>query len=147
MPLCVTVPDNVAVTPKTTPWLETPETVTTTCPVAAPLGTVTPILVALQLLAVAVVPLNVTVLLPWLDPKFVPVMVTEAATAPDVGDRLVMTGKPIVKLTPLLGPPLAVTTTLPVVAPTGTTVTMLVELQLVTDAVVPLKETEPPTAV
>jgi hypothetical protein len=44
--------------------LGTPLTVTTTLPAVAPLGTVTVMPVALQLLAVAGVPLNFTVLLP-----------------------------------------------------------------------------------
>lgn len=51
-------------------------------------------LVALQLVIVAAVPLNLTVLLPWVEPKFVPVIVTAAPTAPDVGERLVMLGEP-----------------------------------------------------
>ena len=50
--------------------------------------------------------------------------------------------KVTVKLTPLLAAPPTVTTTLPVVAPAGTAVAMLVELQLVTVAKVPLKVTE-----
>jgi len=49
-------------------------------------------LVALQLVVVAVVPLNLTVLVPWVEPKFVPVIVTEAPTAPEVGDKPVMLG-------------------------------------------------------
>lgn len=49
---------------KFTALLAIPPTVTTTFPGVAPLGTVTPILVALQLVAVAVVPLNFTVLVP-----------------------------------------------------------------------------------
>jgi hypothetical protein len=61
-------------------------------PVAAPEGTVTPMLVALQLVAVAVVPLNVTVLVPWVTPKLVPLMVTAAPTAPVFGVKLVMLG-------------------------------------------------------
>ena len=72
--------------------LFTPLAFTTTFPVVAPLGTVTAILVALQLVGVAAIPLNVTVLVPWLDPKFVPVIVTVAPTAPVVMDRLVMLG-------------------------------------------------------
>jgi hypothetical protein len=83
--------------------------------VVAPLGTGTTILVALQLVTVAVVPLNFTVLLPCVDPKVVPVIVTEAPTAPEVGDRLVILGT-TVKLDPLLFTPLANTTTFPVVA-------------------------------
>jgi hypothetical protein len=55
---------------------------------------------------VAVVVLNLTVLLPWVEPKFAPVIVTDAPTAPVVGDRLLMLGK-TVKLTPLLSTPLA----------------------------------------
>lgn len=49
-------------------------------------------LLALQLVIVAVVPLNLTVLLPCVDPKFDPAMVTEAPTAPDVGERLEIVG-------------------------------------------------------
>jgi hypothetical protein len=56
--------DMTGATAKLIPALETPETVTTTFPVVAPLGTVTAILVALQLVGVAVVPLNFTVLVP-----------------------------------------------------------------------------------
>jgi hypothetical protein len=99
-------------------------------------------LVALQLVGVAVVPLNLTVPLPWLDPKLVPVIVTEAPTAPDVGERLVMCGAgTTVKFTPLLDLFETVTTTLPVVAPVGTVATMLVALQLAAVAVVPLNLT------
>ena len=47
-----------------TPLLAAPATVTTTDPVVAPAGTGTAILVALQLVGVAAVPLKVTVLLP-----------------------------------------------------------------------------------
>jgi hypothetical protein len=36
--------------------------------------------------------LNVTVLVPCVEPKFVPVMVTEEPTAPEVGDRLLIVG-------------------------------------------------------
>jgi hypothetical protein len=45
---------------------------------------------ALQLVAVAAVPLNVTVLVPCVAPKPDPAIVTEAPTAPEVGKRLVM---------------------------------------------------------
>ena len=54
-----------AVTVKLIPLLAKPPTVTTTLPVVAPVGTLTTMLVALQLVAVpALVPLNVTVLVP-----------------------------------------------------------------------------------
>jgi hypothetical protein len=129
-----------SVTVKPTPLLATPPTVTTTFPVVVPAGTVTTMLVALQLVAVAAVPLNVTVLVPWVAPKFAPAIVTVAPTNPDVGFSPVMLGpgEVTVKLTPLLATPPTVTTTFPVVAPAGTFVTMLVALQLVAVAAIPL---------
>jgi len=72
--------------------LATPETVTTTLPVVAPVGTFATMLDAPQLVIVAVVPLNFTVLLPWVEPKFDPAMVTEALTAPEAAVKLVMLG-------------------------------------------------------
>jgi hypothetical protein len=72
--------------------LATPATVTTTFPVVAPLGTGATILVALQLVGVAAVPLNVTVLVPCVAPKFVPAIVTAVPTHPELGDRLAMLG-------------------------------------------------------
>ena len=77
---------------------------TTTFPVVAPEGTVTAMLVALQLVAVAVTPLKVTVLEPCAAPKFAPLMVTAVPTAPVLGVRLVILGAGTiaVKLTPLL---------------------------------------------
>ncbi len=132
-----------AVTVKLTPLLATPPTVTTTFPVVAPAGTGTTMLVALQLVGVPAVPLNFTVLVPCVAPKFAPVIVTDAPTNPDVGFRLVMlgAGTVTVKLTPLLATPPTVTTTLPVVAPLGTGTAMLVALQLVGVATVPLNVT------
>jgi hypothetical protein len=131
------------VTLNVTPLLACPLTLTTTCPVVAPAGTSTAIVVALQLVGVAVVPLKVTELVPWVAPKFVPVMVTADATGPEVDDRLVIVGGVTltVKVTPLLAWPATVTTTGPVVAPEGTGTAMLVALQLVGTAVVPLKVT------
>jgi hypothetical protein len=99
-------------------------------------------LVADQLVGVAVVPLNVIVLVPFVAPKFVPVTVTDVPTGPVVGFTVVMLGGTVtVKLTPLLATLFTVTTTLPVVAPAGTGTTMLVADQLVGVAVVPLKVT------
>ena len=80
------------ITLKLTALLVTPPTATATFPVVAPFGTDTTMLVALQLVGVPVVPLNLTRLVPWLDPKFVPVIVTVVPTAPEVGDTLVMLG-------------------------------------------------------
>ena len=132
----------VASTVNDTPTLATPPTVTTTLPVVAPAGTGATIDVALQLVGVAAVPLNVTVLVPWVEPKFVPVMVTDVPTAPELGDKLLMlTVGRTVKLTPLLGFPLTVTTTFPLVAPVGTGATIEVALQLAGVAVVPLNFT------
>jgi hypothetical protein len=131
-----------ATTVKLFPLLFTPLANTTTFPVVAPLGTVVTRLVALHVVTVAVVPLNFTVLVPWLDPKFVPVIVTAAPTAPVVTERLVMLGAATtVKLFPLLAVPETVTTTFPVVAPVGTVATMLVALQLLAVAEVPLNFT------
>jgi hypothetical protein len=53
-------------------------------------------LVALQLVGVPVVPLNFTVLVLCVAPKFVPVIVTGVPTAPDVTLRLVIVGAGIV---------------------------------------------------
>ena len=131
------------VTVKLTPLLGWPPATTITFPVVAPLGTGTTMLVPLQLVGVAAVPLKLTVLLPCVEPKFAPVIVTELPGAPDVGDKLLMLGAAVVtvKLTPLLGWPPATTITFPVVAPLGTGATMLVPLQLVGVAAVPLKLT------
>jgi hypothetical protein len=49
-------------------------------------------LVALQLVTVAVVPLNSTLFVPCVDPKFVPVIVTTVPIDPLVGLRFVMLG-------------------------------------------------------
>jgi hypothetical protein len=45
-----------------------------------------------------VVPLNLTVLVPCGDPNPLPVMVTTAPTAPEVGDRLVILGTAIAEV-------------------------------------------------
>jgi len=87
----VTVPESaqfvvqLGVTVKANPLLATLNTVTTTLPVVAPAGTGTVMLVGLQALAAAaVIPLNVTVLVPWVAPKLVPVMVMEVPAGPEV---------------------------------------------------------------
>src|SRR5262245_20336628 len=61
-----------AITVKLTPVLASPPTVTTTLPVVAPTGTGTTMVLADQLVGVAVDPLNLTVLVPCVAPKFVP---------------------------------------------------------------------------
>ena len=131
------------VTVKAAPLLACPPTVTITFPVVAPGGTGTPMLVALQLVAMAAVPLKLTVPLPCVAPKFVPVIVTGVPGAPEAGDKLVMLGLEgaTVKPRPLLARPATVTMTLPVVAPGGTGAAMLVPLHPVGTAAVPLKLT------
>ena len=127
---------------KLTPLLATPPTVTTTLPVVAPVGTGTVIDDDPQCVGVPALPLNVTVLDPWLEPKFDPEIVTEVPGAPEVGDRPDIFGVgSTVKLTPLLATPPTVTTTLPVLAPDGTGALIEVALQLVGAAVVPLNVT------
>ncbi len=69
-------------TEKFTPLLDAPPTLTTTFPVLAAAGTGTTMLVELQLVGVAAVPLNVTVLEPCVEPKPVPTIVTEVPAVP-----------------------------------------------------------------
>jgi hypothetical protein len=119
---------DAVVTVKVLPLLTTPPTVTVTLPVVAPLGTAAAMLVADQDEAVAVTPLNLTTLVPWVAPKFVPVMVTAVPTTPLGGDSDVIVGDNAVTVNvlPLLTRPPTVTVTLPVVAPLGTAAAMLV---------------------
>lgn len=132
----------VANTVNAAPALATPFTVTTTFPVVAPAGTGAVIKVAAQLVGAAAVPLNVTVLVPWTVPKFVPEMITGTPTAADEDDKPVMLGVgSTVKGAPALDTPFTVTTTGPVVAAAGTGTTIEIALQLVGVAAVPLKVT------
>jgi len=86
------------------PLLACPPTVTTTLPVVAPLGTVTVMLVALHALAVpAETPLNVTVLLPWIAPKFVPLIVSVEPVAPEDALKPVIAGPEIKVMVKLSG--------------------------------------------
>jgi len=104
-------------------------------------------LVLLQSVGVACTPAKVTVLVPWVAPKFAPVIVTVVPTVPELGLRFVMLGAwsraggVTVKVAPLLAFPPTANTTLPVTAPVGTDVTMLVPLQLVGVARTPAKVT------
>ncbi len=97
--------------------LATPPTVTTTLPVVAPVGTVATILVAFQLVGVAVVPLKVMVLVPCVDPKFVPAIVTEVPTGPEVGFRLGVTMLVALQLVTVALVPLNVTVLAPCAEP------------------------------
>jgi hypothetical protein len=114
--------------------LPIPDTMTCTVakklPFDEPSGSDTTIAVLLQLLTVALVPLNVTV--PAVLPKFAPVIVTNTPAEPDDGNTPVMPGaEPTTKTTPLLATPLTLTTTFPVVAPFGTGTLTEVPLQQV----------------
>ena len=130
----------VARTVKLTPALATPPAVTTTLPLVAAIGTGTTILVALQDVGVAAVPLKVT--LPAVEPKLVPVIVTEVPTGPEFGSRFVIEGVGrTVNGTGLLVAVPTVTTTFPVVAPAGTGTVMLLALQPLGLPAVPLKVT------
>jgi len=125
-------------TVKVSPLLADPLTVTTTDPVVALAGTGATMLVALQLVGAAGVPLNVRVLDPWVVPKSVPVTVIEVPMPPEVGERPSILGANV-NVTPLLACPATVTTTGPVEAPAGTGATILVSVQLEGVATVPLK--------
>jgi hypothetical protein len=70
------------VTTNSTGLLAPPFTVTITFPVVAPVGTGTVIVVALQLVGVAVAPAKVTVLAPCAVPRLVPVIVTGIPITP-----------------------------------------------------------------
>jgi len=74
------------------PLLVSPLTVTTTLPVVARPGTRTVMLLADQLVDVAGVPLMVTVLVPFVAPKFAPLIVTGAPTCALDGDSPVTLG-------------------------------------------------------
>jgi hypothetical protein len=77
------------------PVLATLATVTTTdaLPKLKPLGTVTTMVVAFQLVTLAGVLPKFTVLVPCVDPKLLPEIVTAVPTGPEVGDRLPIVGK------------------------------------------------------
>jgi hypothetical protein len=61
-------------------------------PVVASFGTETVMLDAVQIVTVAGVPLNVTVLVPCVEPKFAPVIVTDVPYHPEESEVLSITG-------------------------------------------------------
>src|SRR5579863_1230215 len=125
---------------KATPLLLTPEILTTTFPVVAPEGTVVAMEVELQLVTVAAIPLNDTVLVPWVDPKLVPVIVTDEFPVPALTDSPVMLGIPSTVNGTSLLPTLFTQTlalTLPTGAPEGTAATIEVAVQLVIGETIP----------
>src|SRR5439155_21165319 len=82
----------VSTTVNAPPLLGALPTLTTTLPVVAPAGTGATIEVALQFVGLALVVLKETVLAPWVEPKLLPVILTDAPTAPEVGDNAVIRG-------------------------------------------------------
>jgi hypothetical protein len=126
--------------------LTTPFTVTTTLPVDAVAGRGTVMEPLAHVLGVAVAPLKVTVFPVAMEPNPEPLIVTVVPVIAEVGDKPVILGK-TVNLTPLLCPPLTVTTAFPVVAVAGTVVVMAVPVQVVVVARTPLNVNTPVVAV
>lgn len=127
-------------TVNTIPLLNTPPTVITTGPDVAFAGTIAVTLELLQLVVLATTPLKVTVLEPWVLPKLVPEIATEVPVAPDVVPRFKMAGV-TTNVPPVYPWPPILTTTGPVVPPSGTGTPILFMLQVVGDASTPLKVT------
>jgi hypothetical protein len=117
----------------------TPLDVTEMGPSAAPAGTVTTMVVALEEVTVALTPLKNSTT--GDAPKLVTLMVIVAPTAPVAGVKPVIAGVgSTVKLEALdTVTPLEVTEIGPVAAPAGTVTTMVVALEEVTVALMPLK--------
>ncbi len=112
---------------------------TRTGPGVAPAGTIAVISVEDTTVNTAAVPLNVTA---FTLMKFVPMIVTEVPTGPEVGENEAMVGVVTVKMLGLEAVPLGVVTRMnPVVAPAGTVAVMRVEDLTVKDAGVELKVT------
>jgi hypothetical protein len=123
----------VGTTVKSTPTLDAELLVTTTFPVVAREGTVAIMVVEFQLVVVALWLLKVT--LPD-EPKLYPLIVTEAPTGPEVGDRLRIVGRTVNDFELLAATAVwTVTFTEPAVPTTGTSTSIEVEDQDTTDAV------------
>jgi len=114
----------------------TPSTVTVTGPFVAVDGTWAVILVSLQELTVAVTPLNLTTLVPWLAPKPRPVSVVHAPSCAPGGARLEIVGLMTVKSMVAgleLEPTVTTTGPVPGGAAVGTSATICELVQLLTD--------------
>jgi hypothetical protein len=134
--------DGGGTTVNVTPALAWLLTVTTTGPVVAE-GTVAVMLFMLQFVVVAVTLLNLIVLVPFVAPKLAPAIVTDWPTTPVEGVSDEMLGF-VVKVTPLLVPPVDITTTTgPVIAVEGTCAVMLPLVQFEVVAATPLNVTVP----
>jgi hypothetical protein len=87
------VTDGGGFTVKAAPLLDVPAAVmTTTLPDAAPAGTVATIAVSLQLETTAAIPLNLRELVPCVDPKLEPIIVTGVPTLAELGVSVDMDG-------------------------------------------------------
>jgi len=134
----------VGTTVKFTALLTIPPTVTSRFPLVAAVGTGTMIDPALQLVDVAMAPLNVTRPALCVDPKFVPVIVTTVPTFADDVDTPEMFGVGrTVNTAVLLDSELVVTTTFPALAPPGTRTEITVGLQEIATAWIPSNVTTP----
>lgn len=69
------------------PALVAPATVTETLPVLAPAGSTAVILFAFHEVILATIPLNATVPVPCVAPKWEPLITTEEPTGPELGER------------------------------------------------------------
>ena len=121
----------------------TPLTVKEICPFVAPIGTIVVKLVVVEERTTASVPLNLIMLSVGFVLKLVPLMVIVAPTAPLLGVKLVMLGEPrtVNESALVIVTPLVVTDMVPEPAPEGTVTVILVELEAVTTALMPLNAT------
>jgi hypothetical protein len=127
-------------------WVVPPGVASVSRPEVPPEGTVVERDVAVAELTVAWVMLKSSRLLAAIVSKFVPVTVTAVAGVATVGVKFEMVGAPLEVVTVnglalVADPAGAVTAIGPVVAPTGTLVTIWVGVDDVTDAAVPLNVT------
>jgi hypothetical protein len=121
----------------------TPLVVTVIGPVVAPLGTVTVMLVVVDEITVALTPLNLTTLLTAVVLKFVPVIITVAPGAPLDGVKPVKVGigNTVKLVAVVIATPFTIIDIGPVIAPAGTIALILVEVDEVMSATIPLNDT------
>jgi len=128
---------------KDTELLGYPPTVTMTGPVVAVVGTLALIDVSAQLVIGTAAPFNVTVLVPWVLPNFVPLTVITAPARAESGNRVEICGETPKGYALVVNPAAVVTVTEPLRAPTGTYVWTLVSFQNTGVAASPLNWIEP----
>src|ERR1700722_20150145 len=117
---------------------------TVTGPVEAPVGTTAVMLVSVEVTAVAVVPLKVTTLSLWFEPKPAPVIVTVEPTDPAAGDIAgTDKGSSTVNEKLVLATPSSTTVNGPLVALVGAVAVMLVSLHGYASTAAPLNWTWP----